>query len=312
MDNIKLLKYCIKNPEGFMDKNYMFIKSDPKLNTYKKKTKEIKELLIAIKKVKSKKNVQDTLNQLFEELQNKLKKDANYSEFGCFINACDSYMQEVINNLSLLKKVTDLYLNKRTLNDIVPSEWIQAIIDKGSSRKKGHVGEDKLINILKDKKFVFIKKFSDFKKYKKCVAKFSKSGDFSNKNIKKNLKISFGKGTQGKTLDLIIKDNKDIYFLEAKHLNTSGGEQNKQVLELIKIINRKPFLKNYHFVAFLDGRYSNVVLNVGKKDENSLKNKNRKKLKKQELQYSDTKEALLRNEGNYWVNTSGFDKLFSK
>jgi len=312
MDNIKLLKYCIKNPEGFMDKNYMFIKSDPKLNTYKRKTKEIKELLIAIKKVKSKKNVQDTLNQLFEELQNKLKKDANYSEFGCFINACDSYMQEVINNLDLLKKVTDLYLNKRTLNDIVPSEWIQAIIDKGSSRKKGHVGEDKLINILKGKKFVFVKKFLDFKKHKKCVAKFSKSGDFSNKNIKKNLKISFGKGTQGKTLDLIIKNNKDIYFLEAKHLNTSGGEQNKQVLELIKIINRKPPLKNYHFVAFLDGRYSNVVLNVGKKDENSLKNKNRKKLKKQELQYSDTKEALLRNKGNYWVNTSGLDKLFSK
>jgi len=310
MNNIKLLKYCIKNPEGFMDKNYMFTKSDPKLNTYKKKTKEIKELLIAIKKVKSKRDVQSILNQLFKELQGKLKRDANYSEFGCFINACDSYMKEVIDNLDLLKKVTDLYLNKRTLNDIVPSEWIQAIIDKGSSRKKGHVGEDKLINILKNKKFAFVKNFLDFKKHKKCVTKFSKSGDFSNKNIKKNLKISFGKGTQGKTLDLVIKDNKDIYFLEAKHLNTSGGEQNKQVLELIKIINRKPSLKNYHFVAFLDGRYSNIILEVGKKDENIFENKKRKKFQKQELQYSDTKKALLRNKSNYWINTSGFNKLF--
>ena len=309
MDNIKLLKYCIKNPEGFMDKNYMFTKSDPKLNTYKRKTKEIKELLIAIKKVKGKKNVQNTLNQLFEELQNKLKRNANYSEFGCFINACDSYMKEVIDNLDFLKKVTDLYLNKRTLNDIVPSEWIQAIIDKGSSRKKGHVGEDKLINILKDKKFVFVKKFLDFEKHRKCVTKFSKSGDFSNKNIKKNFKISFGRGTQGKTLDLVIKDNKDIYFLEAKHLNTSGGEQNKQVLELIKIINREPSLKNYHFVAFLDGRYSNIVLGVSRNEIN-LKNRNAKDFQKEKLQYLDIKKALIKNKSNYWINTSGFDKLF--
>lgn len=311
MNNIKLLKYCIENPEGFMDKNYMFTKSDPKLNTYERKTKEIKELLIAIKKVKSKKNAQGILNQLFKELHGKLKRDANYSEFGCFINACDSYMQEVINNLDLLKKITGLYLNKRTLNDIVPSEWIQAIIDKGSSRKKGHVGEDKLVNILKNKKFVFVKKFLNFKKHKKCIAKFSKSGDFSNKNIKKNLSVSFGKGTQGKTLDLIIKNNKDIFFLEAKHLNTGGGEQNKQVLELIKIINRSPSLRNYHFVDFLDGRYSNVILDVSKY-ETSLKRKNPRDFKKEELQYIDIKKALMKNKSNYWINTSGFNKLFSK
>ena len=41
---------------------------------------------------------------------------------------------------------------------ITPIEWIQAIIDKGSSRKKGHAGENKLIEILGKNKFMVLKR----------------------------------------------------------------------------------------------------------------------------------------------------------
>jgi len=115
MNNIKLLQYCIKHPEKFLDYNYMFVKEDRCLNFYKKRTVEIKELLITIKNIKNKQKSQATLDQIFIELQGKLKKYANYSEFGAFINACDSTMNENISDMNLLEKVTYLYLEKREL-----------------------------------------------------------------------------------------------------------------------------------------------------------------------------------------------------
>lgn len=305
MNNIKLLEYCKKNKEDFLDRNYMFKEKDPDLDLYKKRTREIKELLIAIKRVRGRKGNKKVLEQIFNDLQKAIKKYANYSEFGCFINACDSNIEEVKKNSNLLKKITFLYLEKRDLNDIVPSEWIQALIDEASSRRKGKAGENKLVNILKRKGFNEIDNIKDFQGFNKSVAKLSKAGDFSNKNIKKVLKISLGGKTQDKSLDLIIKKDKDLFFLEAKHLNTSGGGQNKQILELINIIKEKPSRKNCHFIAFLDGVYSNIILDAGNQE------KNKKKKNKIQLQYNDIVEALEKNRENYWLNTKGFIKLFS-
>mgnify|MGYP001604008348 CR=1 FL=1 len=305
MNNIKLLEYCRKNPEKFLDSNYMFVKKDKNLKLYVKQTKIIKHKLIAIKETLNKKKSKEIINQLLEELRFELKKHANYSEFGAFINACDSKIDEVYNDKVLLREITLLYLKERDINDIVPSEWIQALIDKGSSRKKGHAGENKLINILQNSGFTKVKKFVDFKNNSKCVVKFSKSGDFSNRNIKKNFNIDIGKDTQNKTLDLIIKSNNHIYLLEAKHLNTGGGGQNKQVLELTKVIKNELNSKKYHFIAFLDGIYSNLLLNAGKNiDDTTEKNKI-------ETQYFDIVKTLKENKNNYWINTAGFKKLFS-
>src|SRR3989344_7403744 len=134
MDNIKLLEYCVKNPETFLDYNYMFVDKDKNLNKYTNKTKLIKHKLIALKETINKNKSKNIVTQLLAELQRELGNYANYSEFGAFINACDSKIEEVYNDKILLKEITILYLKKRELNDIVPSEWIQALIDKGSSR----------------------------------------------------------------------------------------------------------------------------------------------------------------------------------
>lgn len=305
INNIKLLGYCINRPEKFLDDNYMFVKKDPNLKNHRKKIIKIKELLTTVKNIRRKKSAESVENQLFQELQLNIKEYSNYSEFGCFINACDSNIKENINDINLLKKITYLYLSKREISDVVPLEWIQAIIDKGSSRKKGNAGESKLIKILEKKGFVKAKKINDFEKNNKCVAKFSRSGDFSNKNIKKFFNISIGRKTQGKKLDLIIKNRDDLYFLEAKHLNSGGGEQSKQVLELINIIKERLPQNNRHFVSFLDGIYSNSIFQAKDWLENSF-GKN-----KEEMQYRDIKKVLTKNKNNYWVNTAGFIKLFS-
>ena len=136
MNNIKLLEYCVMRPETFLDANYMFVEKDNGLNKYVNKTKSIKHKLIAIKETINKNKSKSVVNQLLDELQKELGNYANYSEFGAFVNACDSKIEEVYNDKILLKEITLLYLKKRDLNDIVPSEWIQALIDKGSSRKK--------------------------------------------------------------------------------------------------------------------------------------------------------------------------------
>jgi|SRR3989344_3720016 len=163
-NNIKILKYSIKNPEIFLDKYYMFVDKHHDLNAYINKTKKIKDTLIAIKELTQKKYSNSVIEKLYIDLYKEIKEHANYSEFGCFINACDSNINEVINDIDLLKEITRLYIKYRDITDIVPSEWMQALLDKGASRRKGQAGEKKLIDLLVANGFIFTKNISEFKK----------------------------------------------------------------------------------------------------------------------------------------------------
>ena len=51
-----------------------------------------------------------------------------------------------------------------------------------------------------------------------------------------------------------------IFLCEAKHLNTSGGGQDKQISELIEIMSLAENSKNIFYISFLDGTYSNILL----------------------------------------------------
>lgn len=128
------------------------------------------------------------------------------------------------------------------------------------------------------------------------MAKFSKI--FNVKNVRKKLNIRLATKKQNKKLDLIIKINGRIFLCEAKHLNTSGGGQDKQIAELIEIISLKEQNKNISYIAFLDGSYSNVLL--GAKSGGDKLTTQRKEIKK----------YLLHNPNNFWVNTTGFKALF--
>ena len=231
------------------------------------------------------------------ELSKTLGRFSNCSEFACFINACDSFLDFAKNDIILLEKIAQKYFDKRILNEAVPEEWIQAILDSNSARKKGKCGEKKLSHILAQYGFQEVKTWEDFSKKQKCVAKFSKI--FNVKNVRKNLSIKLATKKQNKKLDLIIKVNGRIFLCEAKHLNTSGGGQDKQIAELIEIISLKEQNKNISYIAFLDGSYSNVLL--GEEDGGDKLTTQRKEIKK----------YLLRNSQNFWVNTAGFERLFT-
>ena len=220
----------------------------------------------------------------------------NYSEFVCFVNACDNIIDEAKNEINLLKKITERYFAKRVLNEMVPEEWVQAILDTNSSRKKGKCGENKLIYILKKQGFKEAFNWGDFLKANYCVVKFSKK--FSLKNVRKNLGVKIKTKKQNKTLDLIIKVKNKILLCEAKHLNTSGGGQDKQISELIEILNLSE--KNgISYISFLDGKYSNILL--GENGHGDKITTQRKEIKK----------FLTNNPDNYWVNTAGFTSLIA-
>lgn len=152
------------------------------------------------------------------------------------------------------------------------------------------------MRILAKYGFLEIKSWTDFYKKQKCAAKFSKI--FNIKNVRKNLNIRLAAKKQNKKLDLIIKVNDKIFLCEAKHINTSGGEQDKQIAELIEIISLKEQNKNIFYVAFLDGSYSNILLSDSNRGD------------KLTTQRKEIKKYLLRNPNNFWVNTAGFEVLF--
>ncbi len=194
------------------------------------------------------------------------------------------------------KKITERYFSKRVLNEMAPEEWIQAILDTNSSRKKGKCGENKLISILKKRGFEEVFNWDSFSKIDYCMVKFSKK--FSLKNVRKNLGIKIKTKKQNKTLDLIIKANGVVMLCEAKHLNTAGGGQDKQISELIEILGLKEE-NRISYISFLDGKYSNILLSESGCGD------------KITTQRKEIKKFLNNNPDNYWVNTAGFESLIS-
>ena len=296
-NNLYYFKISQQNPEKILDSFYIFDQKHPQLQEYIANTKEIKNILITIRTLQGKKEDKKVIKKYLLELSKTLGRFSNCSEFACFINACDSFLDFAKNDIILLEKIAQKYFDKRILNEAVPEEWIQAILDSNSARKKGKCGEKKLSHILAQYGFQEVKTWEDFSKKQKCVAKFSKI--FNVKNVRKNLSIKLATKKQNKKLDLIIKVNGRIFLCEAKHLNTSGGGQDKQIAELIEIISLKEQNKNISYIAFLDGSYSNVLL--GEEDGGDKLTTQRKEIKK----------YLLRNSQNFWVNTAGFERLFT-
>jgi hypothetical protein len=284
------------NQENPLDDFYVFSEKNPDLNRYRENTKEIKNILITIKTLQDKKEKPEMIDKYFLELSMVISKYSNCSEFACFVNACDNILEEVKDEIDTLKQITQKYFEKRILNEIVPEEWIQAILDSNSSRKKGKCGEYKLISLLKKEGFQEISDWDDFFKTEYCVVSFSKK--FNLQNVREKLGIKIRTKKQNKTLDLIIKAKDTILLCEAKHLNTAGGGQDKQISELLEILNLSE--KNgVSYISFLDGKYSNIILgDSGNGDKITTQRK-------------EIQKFLRKNPRNYWVNTAGFTALIS-
>lgn len=303
MKNIPTNQVCFKisqeNLEPHLDSNYFLVEKHPELKKYVRNVSDIKEILITLKRLKKCRERKSVIDKYYEELFCLFEeKFSNCSELGCFVNACDTTRDLAQKDFDSFKYITNLYIKKRILDERVPENWVQAILDSNSSRRKGVLGEQKLIKILQSKKFTEVNDWDNFEKNGKSVMRFSKEV-VSIEKVRENLDIELKLKKQDKRLDLIIKDGKNIFILEAKHLNVGGGEQDKQISELIEILSLKREKKNLFNISFLDGTYSNLLLGIiGKRSKKKLK------------QRKEIEKYLKNNSNNYWVNTAGFKKLF--
>ncbi|WP_425334766.1 hypothetical protein [Mycoplasmopsis felifaucium] len=94
----------------------------------------------------------------------------------------------------------------------------------------------------------------------------------------------------------MIKINNDIFIVEHKLTNGSGGLQNAEINELIQFINFAEKSKNVHYVSFLDGNYFRKFGST-------------KKEPKIISQYTNIVNALGKNKQNYFLNSQGFQKF---
>ncbi|PIP29403.1 hypothetical protein COX27_01660 [Candidatus Kuenenbacteria bacterium CG23_combo_of_CG06-09_8_20_14_all_36_9] len=306
--NLEYLIYAIKNPEKAIDTDYSFLKASDDIEKYVKVTKEIKEILITVKQLKKEKADKETLESFYKKLQNVLSKYSNCSEFVCFFKAFGSNLKYVSSDLFLLKKVTEHYLRYRNITELTPREWIQALIDNNSSRKKGHVGERKVIQELVNVGFELVNNLADLQNKKMAVAQITKK-EFSLKKIKKELGIKMKGIRQEKVQDVIFKIGQEYYVLEAKNINDEGGAQNSSISELIFLIGIKEKNKHIHFISFMDGKTVNNLL-----DENLLnKQGNLKEIRKTENKIEVQRKEIVKNlknhPNNYFLNTASLKKF---
>jgi hypothetical protein len=298
--NIKYFVESINHKEK-LDFRYMTLSKGKKLNQILNMSKKVKQKLIEIKAKKDN-------NENFDTAQNDLLKmitsvHGNKTEFGCFINACDSTVGTLKTNKEVFSEIIDLYFIHRKFDNKVSEVWTQALIDKGSQRSIGSAGENKLIEIAKSKGFIYTKDESSFFANEFSVAKYSK-------RLKDLINSKLNFGSQNKKLDLIIKAKKRFFFLEAKHIKDSGGAQDKQIKELIGLFENK-MPENQYVVSFLDGVYSNTLLDISEPVLSNPTNLNRNNQSKLITQKYEIIDSLMKNPNAIWINTKGFEMLLN-
>lgn len=282
-----------------LDARYMFLDKECELSKYVECSTRIKDILDVIYSG-------NTSDENFSTLYDLVCSDYSVaSELSCFINACDSTLATIRNDFDTFKKIVTLYLEHRDIPQQISSEMIQALIDKGASRAKGKIGEKKLIEIAMHYGFIECHNWSDFLHTPKAIAACSK-GMFNNARILKHLHVDLNFGAQNKLLDVLIKNDRCLAFIEAKHLKEGGGSQDKQIKELIEIIKINNPHPNVYIAAFLDGVYSNTLLNIPADINNRMLHNN--KVAEQQRDIIQTLRSIPKA---YWLNTAGYTSFIS-
>ena len=302
--NKELFEYSINNKEDIVDYEYAFIERNPELSIYVEKIKQLKKNLITIstleKKFKNddKKNIY--VNAIIKNIQSDWNEYINSSEFGCFVNACDNTRDTVVKDFESLKVIISLYIDHRDIDLLTPNNWVQAILDGNSSRRKGGSATNKLTKKLKKYNYIEVQDWDELINNKLSFGVCT-TGKFNLKILRDNLNIRIETKSQEKNLDFVIKHNENYFLLEAKHINVSGGAQDKQIKELIGLISLTENNKKVSYLSFMDGKYSNKLL---------LHNQSKRSKKK----YNQLKEININinKTNNFWLNTKGFDKFLEK
>ncbi|MDD5144796.1 MAG: hypothetical protein PHW72_01610 [Candidatus Pacebacteria bacterium] len=318
VNNEELFKFSLNNPEPIIDDFYLkkgnlIISQNPNdPTTLMKRNFNLLESISAYNFAKKNKN-QVTAKKAIETIIEIVKgKDINYSEFVSFWPVVDiSYSlfekMEKADQLKIIKNIVEKYIELRhnlySVYNYSPTT-LQVGKDAKAHKENGNLGAYKISKILNSAGFVnadsdTVKQFTSVgnKKYIETDKKGKRL--FKDLIIYYKLKFLWSRSKEKKMPDFLIKDGKNIFIVEHKHMKECGGGQDKQINEIISFISFSERNQEIHYVSFLDGIYFNLFT---KDNLNECKVRN---------QLNSIKKSLKNNKQNYFLNTAGFKKLFN-
>ena len=181
---------------------------------------------------------------------------------------------------------------------------LQSKADSFSHKRSGQSGTEKISDILRR---LGIPSVADatVKGFQSMKTGFARpdaqdASLFDDVKAALGLKFSWGRQHAGKYPDFCIKAHRWIAIGEHKHIKESGGGQDKQLLELIAMIDQdESTSKHVLYVSFLDGAYFSSIFAA----ETTGKIKNQRDM---------ILRALDRHPRSFFVNAHGFERLLAQ
>ena len=313
MNNYDYFEYSKSNPEEMFDpfykKGVVVIPADSsKQNSLTINNHRMIECITAFSVLISKdytikdKPVFDIVSEIVNILSTTL--GINYSAFSQFFmvyNSTYSYFTKLKQDekIEFIYEMLIKYCQERHgmyLSHGYTDSILQVMSDNYSHKRNGKTSIQKVLSILKPYNLTRIHDIAetDGDDYYFLPDK-GDSKMFDQFLIKYNLKMESRAIEQSKYPDVVFKHNGQVYICELKTMKGSGGGQNKQIVELAYFIAFSEKNKKFHYIAFLDGDYANILFSS--------------KMPKVKSQRDDISNALKKNNRNYFVNTAGFEKL---
>ncbi len=317
LNNLKLLKFSLSNPEPIIDDFYikngsLIISRDIKRPTeIMDKNVELLES-ISVYSFARKSKDKNLSKKLIKKILKIVKgKNINFSEFVSFWSVVDvSYSLfsklDKESQLKVMSEIVDKYIDLRHnlyLTYGYSPTTLQVGKDAKAHKESGNLGINKVAYLLDKAGYKKIDSDSaeDFlsrgdKKYIEADKKGKKL--FLEIIKKEGINFLWSSNKEKKMPDFLIKCKDKIFILEHKHMKEPGGGQDKQMNELISLIASKEINKKVGYVSFLDGRYFNLFT----KEKTLAKGKVFNQLE-------SIKKNLEKNSNNFFVNTAGFKEF---
>lgn len=238
---------------------------------------------------------------------------ANFLEITSFFPALDvSYSMYrklgSADRLEFLQRVVVEFIEKRHrayLSHGYSPVTVQVRRDFEKHKSGGSSAKRKLDSLLAAAGYIQARTLDDFAAHSYCFV-HADSELFDNRLrwfISKGLAFQWRLNHQGKLPDVLIRCESHFYICECKHMKEGGGGQDKQLAELIDLVNySEPEFTasgfSVSYISFLDGVLFNELANP--------------RTPKMKAQRAAIESALETNPENYFVNTWGFQRLITR
>lgn len=183
---------------------------------------------------------------------------------------------------------------------------LQVRFDSTANKRSADLWNKKVEALLRENNFVKFwnnenSTLEDFLKSNRWFLYADKDWKKMFTELLKQKQITFEWSTklQDKYPDFCLKIWNKIFIMEHKHMKEGGGWQNKQIAEIIDLINFSETNPDIHYVSFLDGVFFNKLSNKNNFDP------------KTKAQVEQIENALKNHKQNYFLNTKGFLKLIN-